>query len=227
MRTLIVEDQRMFRELLAKMCETHFRHQKVVAVGTGTGGADAMAKGQFDLLILDIDLPDRDGFSLADEAAKLPSPPRVLGMSGYCDEFMVHRVMNSSMHGFIDKTDQSVETLAEAIRTVCAGNYFFSDVVHRMRVALRKDPQAFPKLLTERECEMLALLGQGLTNEQAGERLDLSPTTVQWHRKQLMRKLDLHSTVDLVVYAVEKGFTRLGAARPQGTPPHQPPDKRG
>lgn len=215
----------MFRELLAKMCETHFRHEQVVAVGTGSAGADRMRKEAFDLLILDIDLPDRDGFSLADEAAKLSSPPRVLGMSGYCDEFMVHRVMNSSMHGFIDKTDQSVETLAEAIRTVCAGNYFFSEVVHRMRVALRKDPHAFPKLLTDRECEMLSLLGQGMTNEQAAERLGLSPTTVQWHRKQLMRKLDIHSTVDLVVYAAEKGFTRLGSARPQGAPPPIPPKR--
>src|SRR5512147_1202618 len=110
MHTLIVEDQRMFRELLAKMCEGHFQHTSVLAVGTGAAGSEAMQKGAFDLLILDIDLPDRDGFSLADEAAKLHPPPRVLVMSGYCDEFMVHRVMNSSMHGFIDKTDQSVET---------------------------------------------------------------------------------------------------------------------
>lgn len=217
MRTLIVEDQRMFRELLAKLCEAHFRHATVVAVGTGAAGAEAMHRDAFDLLILDIDLPDRDGFSLAEEASRLGSPPRVLGMSGYCDEFMVHRVMNSSMHGFIDKTDQSVETLAEAIKTVCQGNYFFSEVVHRTRLELRKDPRAFPKLLTERECEMLALLGQGLSNEQAGERLGISPTTVQWHRKQLMRKLDIHSAVDLVVYAADKGFARLGSARPQSS----------
>lgn len=226
MRTLIVEDQRMFRELLAKMCEGHFHHQSVTAVGTGAAGAEAMRTGRFDLLILDIDLPDRDGFSLAEESTKLQPPPRVLGMSGYCDEFMVHRVMNSSMHGFIDKSDQSVETLALAIKTVCAGNYFFSDVVHRTRVALRKDPRAFPKLLTERECEMLALLGQGLTNEQAGERLGISPTTVQWHRKQLMRKLDIHSAVELVVYAADKGFVRLGSARPQGAPSAAPQDGR-
>lgn len=219
MRTLIVEDQRMFRELLARMCEGHFRHTSVLAVGTGAAGSEAMRASAFDLLILDIDLPDRDGFSLADEAATLHPPPRVLGMSGYCDEFMVHRVMNSSMHGFIDKTDQSVETLAEAIRTVTSGNYFFSDVVHRMRLALRKDPRAFPKLLTDRECEMLALLGQGLTNEQAADRLGISATTVQWHRKQLMRKLDIHSAVDLVVYAADKGFARLGSARPQAGPP--------
>jgi DNA-binding NarL/FixJ family response regulator len=201
------------------MCASQFRHGEVVAVGLGAAGAEAMKAGRFDLLILDIDLPDRDGFSLAEEAATLPEPPRVLGMSGHCDEFMVHRIMNSSMHGFIDKTDQSVETLAAAIKAVCAGRYFFSDLVHRTRVALRNDPRSFPKLLTERECEMLALLGQGLTNEQAGERLGITPTTVQWHRKQLMRKLDIHSAVDLVVYAAEKGFARLGVVRPQGAPP--------
>jgi len=60
---------------------------------------------------------------------------------------------------------------------------------------------------------MLALLGLGLTNDQADERLGIAATTVQWHRKQLMRKLDIHSAVDLVVYAAEKGVVRLGAGR--------------
>lgn len=214
MRTLIVEDQRMFRDLLAKVCEVYFRFTEVCAVGTGAAAEAEMAKAPFTLLILDIDLPDRDGFSIAETAAQTSAPPRVLGMSAFCDDFMAHRVMNSTMHGFVDKTDQSVETLREAISAVCAGRYYFTEAVKRIQVALRDDPRAFPKLLTERECQFLCLFGTGMSNEDAGTRLGTSTPTAHWHRKQIMRKLGIHSAVDLMRYATEKGFSRMGGGRP-------------
>lgn len=204
----------MFRDLLARVCVAHFRFSEVKAVGTGAEAEKEMTASPFELLILDIDLPDRDGFAVAEFASHLAKPPRVLGMSAYCDEFMVHRVMNSTMHGFVDKTDQSVETLREAIAKVGAGQYFFTEVVRRIQLALRENPQGFPKLLTERECQFLSLFGAGLTAEEAGKRLGTSATTAQWHRKQIMRKLGIHSSVDLVLYATEKGFTRVGGGRP-------------
>jgi two-component system response regulator NreC len=214
MRTLIVEDQRMFRDLLAKVCEVYFRFEAVRAVGTGAEAEEEMKKNAFDLLILDIDLPDRDGFSLAEMAAASTKPPRVLGMSAFCDEFMAHRVMNSDMHGFVDKTDQSVDTLREAITAVCAGRFYFTEAVLRIQRALRDDPRAFPKLLTERECQFLCLFGGGMSSEEAGARLGTTTPTAHWHRKQIMRKLGIHSTVELMRYATEKGFSRMGGGRP-------------
>jgi DNA-binding NarL/FixJ family response regulator len=214
MRTLIVEDQGMFRDLLAKVCTLLFHFTDVQTADSGAAAEAALRKASFDLLILDIDLPDRDGFTVADFAASLAEPPRVLGMSAYCDAVMVHRIMHSNMHGFVDKSGQSIDTLQEAIRAVVEGHFFFTGAVRQMQLALRNDPLAFPKLLTDRECEMLTLLGKGLSAEDAGARLGVAPATANWHRKQIMRKLGLRSAVDLVLYAVEKGFTRLGTTRP-------------
>ena len=218
-RVLIVEDQGMFRDLLAKVCVTLFQFSRVLAAVCGADAEKAFSEEEFDLLILDIDLPDCDGFDLAERAASFAQPPRALGMSAYCDEFMVHRVMNSSMHGFLDKSEQSVDTLRDAIEAVSAGRYYFTDAVKRVQRAMREDPHAFPKLLTERDYQLLTLFGSGKNNDDVGALLSLSPSTVQWHRKQIMRKLDLHSTVDLVLFAVEKGFSRPGG-RSRGMSPH-------
>lgn len=207
----------MFRDLLAKVCESHFQFSRVLAVGTGAEAERALSEESFDVLILDIDLPDRDGFALAERAASLREPPRSLGMSAYCDEFMVHRIVNSDMHGFLDKTEQSIETLRDAIEAVSSGRYYFSDAVKRVQRALREDPMAFPKLLSERDCQLLSLFGAGKSNDEIADKLGLSANTVHWHRKQILRKLDLHSTVELVLFAVEKGFTRPGP----GTRPGQ------
>jgi DNA-binding NarL/FixJ family response regulator len=221
MRTLIVEDQGMFRDMLAKLCTSHFKFSKVETAQTGAEAEKLLKASALDLLILDIDLPDRDGFAVAETAAALPAPPRVIGMSAYCDALMVHRVMHSSMHGFIDKSGQSLDTLQEAIHAVCEGHFFFTGAVRQLQNELRNDPHAFPKLLSERECEMLALLGKGLSAEDAGHALGIAPATANWHRKQIMRKLGLRTAVDLVIYAAEKGFARLGAHRNQ--PSQRPP----
>ncbi|MGH8018467.1 MAG: response regulator transcription factor [Opitutaceae bacterium] len=210
MRALIVEDQGMFRDLLAKVCKAHFRFSRVHAVACGAAAEEAFREEPFDLVILDIDLPDRDGFDLAELASTLEHPPRSLGISAFCDEFMVHRVMNSSMHGFLDKSEQSVETLRDAIEAVCAGRYYFTAAVKRVQRAMREDPHAFPKILSRRDCQLLSLFGAGKSNDEVATLFGLTPHTVQWRRKQIMRKLDLHSAVDLVLFAVEKGFSRPG-----------------
>ncbi|BET65349.1 hypothetical protein ASA1KI_02670 [Opitutales bacterium ASA1] len=209
----------MFRDLLAKVCEAHFQFPRVLAVGSGNEAQAAFEAEHFDLLILDIDLPDIDGFELAERANALPRPPRSLGMSAFCDEFIVHRVMNSSMHGFLDKSEQSIETLRDAIEAVSAGRYYFTREVKRLQQAMRADPRAFPKILSEHDCQLLSFFGAGKSNEEVAEKLSLSPSTVHWHRKQLLRKLGLHSSVDMVLFAVEKGFVRPGGTGRGGTSP--------
>jgi len=207
-RALIVEDQGMFRDLLAKVLESDFGYENIMAVGTGAEALDALTKESFDLLILDIDLPDTDGFAIAEKACRLEDPPLILGMSAYCDEYMVHRIMESSMNGFIDKSEQSVETLRAAIDTVCGGNYYFTEPVMRVRRALREDPRAFPKYLTPRECQALTLIGSGMSDEQVAEAFGVTVATAKWHRKQIMRKLGMHTSRELMVFAVQKGFVR-------------------
>lgn len=213
MKTLIVEDQALFRDLLTKVCQMFFQFEVLQSVGTGAAAEKALTETAFDLIILDIDLPDRDGFKIAEAVASKVGNPKVLGLSAFCDEFTIYRVINSNLNGFVDKTEQSIDSLRTAIETVSAGKFYFAEVVRRVQLALREDPAAFPKLLTDKECNVLGLIGAGKSNDDIGALLGISATTAQWHRKQIMRKLNIHSATDLVVYAAEKGFSRLGAGR--------------
>lgn len=210
MRTLIVDDQALFRDMLVKVCELVLGFREVVAVGMGADAVGALETLDFDLVILDIDLPDLDGFAITEKIARDHPRIRVLGLSAFCDDFTIYRVLNSDMHGFVDKSEQTVDSLGTAIHAVSSGKYFFTEVVRRVQHELRANPLAFPKLLTDKEYAILGLIGLGLDNDAIGSRLEISPNTAQWHRKQIMRKLNIHSVAELVVYAADKGFSRLG-----------------
>jgi DNA-binding NarL/FixJ family response regulator len=213
MKIVLIEDQAMFRDLLKKICREHFRLTVVGEAGDAASGVALCQKHKPDMVLLDLNLPDRDGFSVADELLAMDPEIRILALSSECDDYTLYRVLNSGMHGYVDKNRQSVDVLREAIQEVVKGRVFFTEVVQQVRQRLRTEPKAFPKLLTDREQQLLGLLGGGLTNEEVARELRLSRYTVQLHRRNIMSKLGLHRTPDLIRYAVSKGFSKLSAFR--------------
>ena len=153
-------------------------------------------------------MPDRDGLELLPDLFIACPQCKVIALSGYTDEFTLHRALKSNVHGFLDKNEQPLQALAEAVETVMAGRRYLSPVAQRVRTMLRNDPAAFDKLLSEWEQHLLGLLGKGYSNEQIATRLELSSVTVRNHRCRIMAKLGIHSTPELISYASEKGFTR-------------------
>jgi len=220
MKIVLIEDQAMFRDLLKKICREHFRLTVVGEAEDAAGGLELCAKHRPDMVLLDLNLPDRDGFSVADELLAMDPAIRILALSSECDDYTLYRVLNSGMHGYVDKNRQSVDVLKEAIDEVIKGRVFFTEVVQQVRQRLRSEPKAFPKLLTDREQQLLGLLGGGLTNEEVARELHLSRYTVQLHRRNIMSKLGLHRTPDLIRYAVNKGFAKLSSfrERPEDSP---------
>jgi DNA-binding NarL/FixJ family response regulator len=206
---LIVEDQTMLRELLAFACS---QVKGVRTVESAADGKSAVRQCQAhppELALLDLVLPDGDGLALLPELYAAAPALRVIALSSHLDEFMLHRVAAARVHGVIHKNEQPLRILGEAIAAVMAGRIYHSPIVQTLRASLRADPEAFDKILSDREQETLGLVGGGLTNEQIAERLGVTVYTAKAHRMKLMRKLGLHSTPQLIRYALEKGFTRL------------------
>jgi two-component system response regulator NreC len=220
MKIVLIEDQAMFRDLLKKICREHFHLAVVGEAADAATGLELCRKQKPDMVLLDLNLPDRDGISMADELLAMDPKIRILALSSECDDYTLYRVLNSGMHGYVDKNRQSVDVLKQAIDEVIKGRVFFTEVVQQVRQRLRTEPRAFPKVLTEREQQLLALLGGGLTNEEVARELRLSRYTVQLHRRNIMSKLGLHRTPDLIRYAVNKGFSKLNSfrERPEGSP---------
>jgi len=209
MKIVVVEDHAMMRDLLAGACQAAFKPE---AIGQAADGEAALAQCREivpDLIILDLELPDRDGLDLLGELRKAAPRARVIALSSHTDDVTVHRVLHSGIEGFVDKIGQPMKTLREAVTTVMEGRRYLSPVVREVWQRLREEPAAFNKLLSDREQEVLVLVGRGYTNSEIAQQLGLAPNTVQNHRCSIMSKLGLHSSSHLIRYATEKGFTRL------------------
>jgi DNA-binding NarL/FixJ family response regulator len=209
MTTLVVEDQTMVRELLVLACAQAMPAANIVSAGTGATALASCRQNAPDLILLDLVLPDGDGLDFLKEIFAAAPSVKVIALSSHIDEFTLHRAFSSRVHGILDKNEQPVKVLREAITAVLAGDRYVSSLVRRMRASVRADPAAFEKILSEREQEVLRLVGEGLTNEKIADLLEISVSTAKHHRLNLMAKLDMHSTPQLIRYAIEKGFTRI------------------
>src|SRR5882724_5803497 len=200
------------RELLVKACQEAMPGSVVAGARNAESGLKLCATTQPDVIILDLALPDRDGLDMLDDLLAACRASKVIGISGYTDEFTLHRAIHSKLHGFVDKNEQTIDHLASAIRSVLAGERYLSPAAQRARLSQRNDPVAFDKILSAREQDLLRLFGRGLTNEEIAAAVNLSELTVRNHRCRTMAKLGLRTSAELIRYALEKGFTRADTA---------------
>jgi DNA-binding NarL/FixJ family response regulator len=212
-KIVVIEDHALIRDLLVKSCRESPDATVVLGARDGVSGLELCREHQPDLLVLDLALPDGDGIDLLKSLRAVSPGSRVIALTSHTDEFTLHRALSAHVHGFVDKNEQPLDILAEAIREVMAGRTFLSSVALRTKATLRSDPAAFNKLLSEHEQYVLGLFGLSLSNEEVGEVIEVTPGTAKNHRQIIMGKLGIHSTPHLIRYAAEKGFTRVAQQR--------------
>jgi DNA-binding NarL/FixJ family response regulator len=166
---------------------------------------------QPDVLILDIAMPKLNGIEVATRAQKLDHPPAVIILSMHSDESYIIRALEAGARAYLLKSAAD-DDLVPATRAVAAGKPFFSpavagvlieDYVRRLQTQGMSDSY---DLLTAREREVLQLLAEGRSNKEVATELNLGLSTVETHRSNLMQKLNLHNTAEIVLYAVRKGL---------------------
>jgi DNA-binding NarL/FixJ family response regulator len=209
LKIVIIEDQVMMRGLIARVCRDYFADVSLEEAADGAKGLGLCRQLQPDLVLLDLDLPDGDGLDRVAEIHRLAPRAKIIVITSHSDQYAIYRSLEKGVAAFVDKCAQPIEAVGEAIAAVADGRTFFSPVVGRARAQLRNDPQAFHKLLSTREQEILRLLGEGLSNDEVAKRVEVAAQTIHSYRRNIMAKLGIHSTPQLIRYAVEKGFTRL------------------
>lgn len=206
-RILIVEDHVMFREVLRKVCAGDLQHEVVGEAGDGKTAVGLALTTKPDLVLLDLHLPNLDGFGVVEALRQLAPEIRVLLLSSHCDEYTVYRAGQAKVQGFVDKNTNTVAVLKEAIGAVAKGRVYFSETFKKMKAERHKDPRSFDKLLTARERAILPLLGEPLDDVEIASRLGVTIGTAEKHRFNIRKKLGLQSTAELTRYAREHGFT--------------------
>lgn len=204
----VVEDEGIFCDFIAAVCRKEFNGHVVAKEREGKRGLARILSEQPDLVILDVVLPDIDGLEIARQVrAEIPAC-RIIVLTALCDTLTYCRVRDLGLPGFIDKREPCLETLIAAISSVLAGKTYYSEVYLRSLAELQKDPRAFNRVLSPYEQDILVLICNYYDDEEIGVILGIARATAQSRRRDIMRKLDLHTTPKLIQYGTEMGFGR-------------------
>jgi DNA-binding NarL/FixJ family response regulator len=210
LRALLADDHSIVRRGLRGLLES----AGVTVVAEAADGAEAVrlcTEHLPDVVILDIAMPKLNGIEVAARLQKLEPPPAVIILSVHADESYIIRALAAGARAYLLKSATD-EDLLPAVRAVAADKPFFSpgvtavlveDYVRTLQARGLTDSY---ELLTAREKEVLQLLAEGRTNKEVATLLDLGLSTVETHRSNLMQKLNLHNTAEIVLYAVRKGI---------------------
>ncbi len=210
MRVLLADDHGIVRRGLRSLLEDA-GHTVVGEAADGIEAARLCEAHRPDLLIVDIGMPKLSGIEVSARAQKLDPPPAVIILSMHSDESYIIRALAAGARAYLLK-DATDEDLLPAVRAVSAGKPFFSPAVAAvlvedyMRTLQKRGLTDSYHLLTDREKEVLHLLAEGRSNKEVATLLDLGLSTVETHRSNLMQKLNLHNTAEIVLYAVRKGI---------------------
>jgi len=210
LRVLLADDHSIVRRGLRGLLEDA-GHSVVAEAADGLEAVRLSEEHQPDLLILDIGMPKLNGIEVAARVQKLARPPGVIVLSMHADESYIIRALAAGARAYLLK-NATDEDLLPAVRAVAARKPFFSPAVtgvlvedYVRRLQARGQTDSFD-LLTDREKEVLQLLAEGRSNKEVATQLNVGLSTVETHRANLMQKLNLHNTAEIVLYAVRKGI---------------------
>ena len=210
---IIIDDHPLFREGLKTIISRDDRFKVVGEAGSGHEGLEMAKRLKPDLVVVDISLPDQSGIQLTRDLRGLLSETKILVVSMHSKIDYIAEAFQAGATGYVVKESAS-ERLLQGLKSVVKGDYYLdSSVSHAVVENLMKSPLKAAKItdadyatLTPREQEVMRLLAEGLSSKAVAEKLFISPKTVENHRANIMNKLGLHSTIELVRYAAKLGL---------------------
>ena len=217
-RILIADDHDIVRQ---GICAIIAAHQGVEVCGEAADGHEAITKARDlkpDIIVIDIAMPTLNGLAATKEITREFPGIKVLVLSMYDSEQVVHDVLEAGAFGYLLKSDAARDLIA-ALDALQHDRPFFTNKVSEMVLELfLRRPAGFEgkqRALTSREREVIQLVAEGKTTKQIAESLGLSAKTADKHRANLMRKLKVHSVSELVLYAIRNNIVRVGVHLPR------------
>ena len=209
-RILLADDHTVVRKGLGLLLESHPGFQVIAEAADGREAVALAEAHTPDVVVLDVAMPLLNGIEAARQiSGKLPQVAIVF-LSMHADEGYVLKALKSGAKAYLLK-DSAEYDLINAIKAVKDGKAFFSPAISKMlvedymRQMREREVEDSYELLTKREREVLQLFAEGKAVKEVASILDLSLYTVETHRSNIFQKLNLHSTAELILYAVRKG----------------------
>jgi two-component system invasion response regulator UvrY len=201
-RVLIADDHALFRAGLRQFLIQSVPSAEIGESATGNESLTAMQRGEWDLLVLDINMPDRSGLDILRHVRSGHAGKRVLVLSGYPERQYALNVLRAGASGYIAK-DCAPEELLKAVRMVLQGRRYVSDsLAELLLLDLDQADKPLHSLLSDREFQIFGKLAAGHGVSEIGRELCLSVKTVSTYRTRILEKMRMKSNADLTSYAL-------------------------
>lgn len=213
-RLILADDHAVVRSGLRMLLEAQTDMEIVGEAETGQQAVDKVRALRPDVILMDIQMPDMNGIDATKQIKKLTPNTAVLALTMHEDDQFFFEMLHAGASGYVPKR-AAPDELVTAIRTVSRGEVFlYPSLASRLvqdylKRADSDDESLVYDALTPREREVLTLIAEGLTNPEIADKLVISVKTVDRHRENIMRKLNMNSRIDLVKYAIKIGLIEL------------------
>lgn len=208
---VIVEDQTLVREGLRSLLSMQGGYDVVGEAEDGLEAVRIVEKLQPHLLLIDLDLPKLSGTSAIYDIKRHNSRIKIIALTSFVTEAYILAAFNAGADGYCLKNDTSIELMTAISRVLEGKKYISPEISDKVLNGFLERKQKSERELiwdnlTRRELEVLKLVGEGHTSPEIGAFLGISPKTVDKHRSNMMRKLNLHTAAALTAYAINKGL---------------------
>jgi DNA-binding NarL/FixJ family response regulator len=211
-KIILVDDHQMFRDGVRSVLSDEENIDIIGEIGAAEGLYELLKILNPDLIITDISLPGISGIEIAKYVCKNYPNVKILILSMHSNEEFITKALNAGANGYLPK-DTSMTELLEAINAIYKGeNYFnknISDTILKSIINKSKNESTEQETLSKREKEVITLVVDGLTNKEIAEKLFISIRTVDSHKNNIMQKLNLKSSVELVKYAIKNNLAKI------------------
>ncbi len=209
---VLAEDSTILREALRSLLASKPELEIVGEAGDGLEAIECVKREKPDLVLIDLSMPRMNGISAILEIKRQFPQTKILVLTAHCEEEYVFETLKAGAHGYILKDSTQTE-LVTAIESVLKGNRFLSPGISSKVIegylkrgkTLRSGSPL--ELLTTRERQIIKLVSEGYTNKRIADYLSISPNTVDKHRANLMKKLNLHNVSEMTSFAIKWGVT--------------------
>ena len=210
-RILLVDDHTLFRAGLKALLETEKGFEVVGEAGTGDEGVDRVRELKPDIVVMDLSMPGSNGLEATRRIAALGLKTRVLVLTVHAEEEYLVPVVEAGASGYLSKTSADQE-LVTALRVVARGEVYLPPKATRLLLQQYRNAPAEAGIsvqdLSAREREVMALTAEGFSSREIGEKLFISPKTVDTYRARIMEKLGLVHRSELVRFALKTGLLK-------------------
>ncbi|MEO9531578.1 MAG: response regulator transcription factor [Crocinitomicaceae bacterium] len=219
-KILLVDDHKLVRNGIKYTLESGGMSSRISEIHEAINGEEAVKRAlitNYDIIFMDINMPEKDGIRATREIVKNDKFTKIIALSMFDEDFEIRSMIKAGAAGYLLK-NTGPEILEEAINTVLDGrNYYSNDVAIKLMEPYNESALNLEKvkrssvsknenILSKREMEVLTLIASELTNEEIGQKLNLSKRTVDSHRQNIINKLQVKNTAGLIKYAFKLGI---------------------